>query len=324
MYKPTDRQISLLSPVSSLADGAERRLRASWAEGFHRHVLPILLDKEDAFASLYDDSTGRPNWSVARLLGLNILQQLEDLTDQQAVDALAFDLRFQHALGVTSDEAYVSRRSYVAFRARLAQGDPEMTLLRDVFAAVGEAAIDDLRLSTSSQRIDSTLITSNIRTRGRVDLFGKTIRYFMDHLTRQWPEYLYALDPKLVEWHARWSEGSFAGAEPDKTHRAALAKQLAAWMLGLIEPFASHDEVAASEPYQLLVRLFNEQCRVKDKADHPDDDPKGPDSGAAAGPDSGSEAPKELPQRTEADVEMRRKMQGEDGLLQSPYDPDAS
>jgi hypothetical protein len=334
MYKPTDRQMSLLSPGSSLADGAERRLRQSWADGFQRHVLPVLLAHEDAFASLYDDATGRPNWSVARLLGLNILQQLEDLTDQQAVDALAFDLRFQHALGLTSDEAYVSRRSYVAFRMRLAQGDPEMRLLRSVFAAVGEAAIDDLRISTSSQRIDSTLITSNIRTRGRVDLFGKTLRHFVENVLVTWPEHRGLLGGEVLAWHERSTDGSFASTEPGKTQRAALVKQLAGWMLGLIEAFADHDEVAASEPYQLLVRLFNEQCRVKTPGDgKPGGGDTGGDTGYGATPEEGaaaddagpmSDTPTESAQRTEADIVMRKKPQAEDGLLQSPYDPDAS
>ena len=163
MFKPTDRQMPLLSPGTQLAEGAQRRLRLSWADGFQRHVLPILLSREAEFSHLYDDATGRPNWSVARLLGLHILQQLQDLTDQQVVDALAFDVRYQHALGLTGEDAYLSRRSHVQFRTRLVAADPQRALLRGVFEAVGAAAIDDLKLTSSAQRIDSTLVTSNIR-----------------------------------------------------------------------------------------------------------------------------------------------------------------
>ena len=163
MFKPTDRQMPLLSPGTQLAEGAQRRLRLSWADGFQRHVLPILLSREAEFSHLYDDATGRPNWSVARLLGLHILQQLQDLTDQQVVDALAFDVRYQYALGLTGEDAYLSRRSHVQFRTRLVAADPQRALLRGVFEAVGAAAIDDLKLTSSAQRIDSTLVTSNIR-----------------------------------------------------------------------------------------------------------------------------------------------------------------
>lgn len=361
MFKPTDRQIPLLSPAASLSEGAERRLRRSWADGFQREVLSILLEKEGDFAHLYDDSTGRPNWSVARLLGLHILQQLQDLTDQQAVDALAFDVRFQHALGLTSKEAYISRRSHVQFRTRLAAADPEMTLLRGVFEAVGAAAIESLALSVSSQRIDSTRITSNIRNRGRVDLFGNTIRSFLDFLGGQGTERFAALSRDLLAWYEKAGDGSFAGL--DGGHKATSIKQLAEWLLELIELFDDDADLNTSEPYQLMVRLFAEHCEAAASDDDTDIDGKTDDVGAAteAGVDDN---PDDVGAATEAGVEgnsddvgaateavaaednrddvgaaseagaetpswpsearLRPQPHATGGWLQSPYDPDAS
>ena len=135
----------------------------------------MLLDVEDEFAALYSEETGRPNWSVARMLGICILQEMLNLDDQTALDAVAFDVRWQHALGLEPEEAYLSRRSLVEFRSRQVAKDPEMKTLRRVFTRVGEKAIADLKLSTKEQRVDSTLITSNIFTRGRRDLFRKAL-----------------------------------------------------------------------------------------------------------------------------------------------------
>jgi hypothetical protein len=102
--------------------------KGSWAEGFAAKVLPVLLEEEVAFCSLYCADNGRPNWSVARMLGLSLLQEFYDLDDQKALDCLSFDIRWQHALGITPEDAYLSRRSLVDFRSRLVSIDPEMTM----------------------------------------------------------------------------------------------------------------------------------------------------------------------------------------------------
>jgi len=56
-------------------------------------------------------TTGRPNFSVARLLGLCPLQEWNDLSDQEALDTFNFDVRSRYALDVNDDEDYLSRRS---------------------------------------------------------------------------------------------------------------------------------------------------------------------------------------------------------------------
>ena len=81
------------------------------------------------YAVLYG-TTGRPNFSVARLLGLCLLQEWNDLSDQEALDTFSFDIRWRYALDVSEEEDYLSRRSLVEFRRRLAAKDPEMKLVR--------------------------------------------------------------------------------------------------------------------------------------------------------------------------------------------------
>jgi len=124
------------------------------------------------------------------MLGICVLQEMLGLDDQSALDSLAFDARWQHALGLEPEEAYLSRRSLVEFRSRLVAADPEMKALRRLFERVGDAAVDELGLSTKEQRVDSTLVTSNIFTRGRVELFRKTLVHFMDWLSKEHPDRL--------------------------------------------------------------------------------------------------------------------------------------
>ena len=141
MFKPTSRQRTLFEPEQRLGDSQRRRLKGTWAEGFHAKVLPVLLDAEEDFAPLYSDATGRPNWSAARMVGICVLQEMLDLDDQSALDCLSFDVRWQHALGLEPESAYLSRRSLVEFRSRLAAHDPEMKSLRSLFERIGKTAL---------------------------------------------------------------------------------------------------------------------------------------------------------------------------------------
>ncbi|MBN2340000.1 MAG: transposase [Deltaproteobacteria bacterium] len=132
MFKPTDRQRTIFEVENKLPRNVQERLRSSWSEGFQARVLPILLDAEHMFSALYNNAKGRPNWSIARMLGICVLQEIFDLDDQKALDCLAFDIRWQHSLGITPEESYLSRRSLVDFRSRLVSYDPKMKMVRAV------------------------------------------------------------------------------------------------------------------------------------------------------------------------------------------------
>jgi hypothetical protein len=287
MYKKTDPQQSLFGVETQLSASLKSRLQHSWAQLFRSEILPILLRSEDQFAMLYGQ-TGRPNYSVARMLGLCLLQELNTFSDQQALDAFGFDIRWRYALDVDGQDAYLSRRSLVEFRRRLASKDPDMMMVRTVFEGISKSAIEKLGLSTSEQRVDSTHIVSNICTRGRIDLFEKTIRHFIKSLDQR----RFSRLPKNIQkWHQRQAEGWFGMGQTE--HKQNL-EQLSKYLHKLITIFKNDRQVTANEPYQLLVRLFSEQCKVVEK--------------------NGTE--------NDQQIKVEKKSQGE--TLQSPFDPDAS
>lgn len=291
MYKKTDPQQSLFGVETQLSKSLQSRLKGSWANLFRAEILPILLKSEDDFALLYG-KTGRPNFSVARMLGLCLLQELYSMSDQQALDTFGFDIRWRYALDANDDNAYISRRSLVEFRRRLAACDPKMALVRSVFDSISKAAINKLGLSATDQRVDSTLVVSNICNRGRLDLFNKTIDYFIKGLDQT----RFSRIPKYIQkWHKQQPDGLF-GAGP--VERKQSLRQLAKYLNRLITIFKNDPHVLHSEPYQLMVRLFNEQCMVQDS------------SGSSTG------------KRNSKQINVKNKTKGEQ--LQSPYDPDAS
>ena len=291
MYKKTDFQQKLFCVDSQLSHTLRNRLQSSWAQLFRIDVLPILFRNEDRYAILYD-KTGRPNFSVARLVGLCLLQEMNNLSDQQALDAFGFDIRWRYALDVSDDADYLSRRSLVEFRRRLTEKDPEMNLVRGVFDNVRDSAIKKLGLSARDQRLDSTHIISNIRTRSRLNLFSNTLTLFLKSLNKS----QFSKLPKAIQkWHKSESEGWF-GLGPAEQKVKLL--ELARYIYKLIIIFEKDKEVKTGEPYQLLERLSQEQCEIKKKSS--------------------------TRKRSARNVEILIKKKTVGETLQSPYDPDAS
>jgi hypothetical protein len=181
------------------------------------------------------------------------------MSDQQALDAFGFDIRWRYALDVKDEDAYLSRRSLVEFRRRLTTIDPNMDIIRAIFDQISKTAIKKLGLSTKDQRVDSTHIVSNICTRGRLDLFDRTIKVFIKSLDKS---QFGRIPNNIQRWYRREPDGWF-GLGP--TERQVKLEQLARYLNKLIILFKNDKPVVSGEPYQLLIRLFNEQCDVIQK-----------------------------------------------------------
>jgi Transposase DDE domain/Transposase domain (DUF772) len=291
MYKRTNPQQKLFGVDAQISPKLRNRLEKSWPYLFKTEILPILFKNEDQYAMLYG-KTGRPNFSVAKLLGLCLLQEFNNLSDQQTLDTFSFDIRWRYALDVSDDEDYLSRRSLVEFRHRLSKNDPEMNLIRGVFDNIRDSAIKKIGLSTREQRLDSTHVISNIRTRSRMELFTNTLRLFLKSLNKS----KFSKIPKSIHrWHNTESEGWF-GLGPAE-QRIKLV-ELARYIYKLIIIFNKDKEVRITEPYQLIERLFSEHCEITKKSS--------------------------LKKQSAKHIEIVVKSKWEGGSLQSPYDPDAS
>jgi hypothetical protein len=339
MFKKTDPQQNLFGVDTKLAPGMRTRLKSSWAEMFKREILPILMRAEPDFAFLYG-IVGRPNFSVGRLLGLCLLQELNNLSDQEALDAFGFDARWQYALDINAgEEAYLSRRSLVEFRRRLVEQDPEMNLMHGLFGSISDQAIRKLGLSVREQRLDSTHVVSNIHTHGRIDLFQSTIKLFIRHLEESKYQRLPA---RIRSWYEEESNGWFGlGTKEQKRERL---NRLASFLHQLIGLFDKDKDVQSSEEYRLLVKLFGEHCELRKGGSKPkkktaveqssekEDDSPGSDNGSdddAAGSNGEAHLNRDLesesseePQEEDLEINIKRNSSGD--TLQSPHDPDAT
>lgn len=85
------------------------------------------LTLEDSMFSLT-----APNTPVNVIVGGMVLEELMGLTDEEFMDSLLFDIRFQYALHTTSfKEQPVSDRTFSRFRRRCLTYETELTM--DIF-----------------------------------------------------------------------------------------------------------------------------------------------------------------------------------------------
>ena len=322
MYRPTNPQRTIFEVEHRLPERIVKELKGTWAEGFAQKVFPVLLEIEPEFSSLYCSDNGRPNWSIARMLGLSILQEMHNLPDQNAVHCFAFDVRWQYALGVEPEDAFLSKRSLVDFRSRMVQKDPEMKMLKKVFHRVGDAAIADLKISTSEQRLDSTVIQSNIETWGRIDLFSKTLFNFLRWLKKEYAAKYESLKAEILQWHSSYNEEGWFGhnSRLTKEKKKSKLQQLAEYLHHVRVTFASDKEVKNEEPYTLVCRLLDEHCEIvsaKDDDTNNDDSPIDNDDSGNDGEISKADA------ESEPKLQVLKKVENASTSMQSPYDPDA-
>ena len=291
MFRPTSPQTSLLEPQFLLPAKKRERLRRSWAEAFRTKILPLI--EEEAFRDCFSEDNGRPNKSIRLLVGMHILKAADDLTDEQILDALEFNLQWQHALGVEPADAHVCEKTLHNFRHLLMKNARAQAVFTQITAAVAKAD----GLSGARQRMDSTHVISNIAVLTRLGLFTETVSAFLRELREKAPEKL----AKVVRFEGTVSkryldrEGYFADATREQAPRRLPV--VAQDVCLLVRLFEDDTAVTTLASYMLLARLLSEQCTVTE-----------PPAGSTTPPSVVIREPKEIGGNS----------------LQSPHDADAT
>jgi hypothetical protein len=179
MYRknPRSTQPLLLSDINSLPSKLVKRLQRSWAATFREEVFQRI--EEDAFALLYSDEGSRPNTPVNILVGLEILKEGRHWSDEELYDHFCFDLQVRYALGCDAfGEDDFCLRTLYNFRRRVADHalSSGNNLFATVFQQVTDSQMAKLKVRTDMQRLDSTMILSNIADLSRLELLVQLLQ----------------------------------------------------------------------------------------------------------------------------------------------------
>ena len=250
------KQRDMFNPFAHLGPKRLALLESSWAHLFREEILHNL--PVERLFRFYDEFKGRKTKELYAMLGLVLIQQMEDCTESDAVDNFALNLKWQYALNVTdaSDvSSYVSPRTLWKVRDIVARHGLQDALFENVTDALKKL----FALDPSKQRLDSVHIFSNMAHLGRIRLFVRTIRTFLTNLKRHHVKEYDALGEIVLRYDKK-SDGAFA-VKP--TESAKKLVELGDDCFLLIERFKEHAVVITMDSYKQLVRMFTEQCIVE-------------------------------------------------------------
>ncbi len=259
-----DKQPYIFDPFSHLGPSRRRLLDQSWAGIFKDQILPGL--PVDELRKYYHETDGRPTNEMYSMVGLMILQQMHDLTDEQAVEQFAFNIKWHYALNITgnSDQvAYVSLKSLWSMRNLLTEKGLYTVLFDNTCKTLAKA----FEVDFAKQRIDSVHIKSNMRHLGRISLFSRTIKKFLINLKRHHRAQFDKLDQdRFLRYTNKKEESLFAAVKPSETSHTL--DRLAQDAFFLIEQSTAIEKISNMSSFKLLVRLFKEQCISEDDSDN--------------------------------------------------------
>ena len=248
-----EQQLSLFDPLNTLTEREKKFLDRSWAKYFAEFIFPKI--DEIPYAVLYSDKDSRPNTPVNVQIGALLIKELTNLSDDELLESLMFDIRFQYALHTTSfAEQPLSDRTLSRFRARCAAYETEqgVDLLHETITSLSSEMAELMRIDSSLKRMDSLMVASNIKRMGRLELLYTCVANLAKEMakTREIPEHLRhyteADDRNRVIYHNH-SEETSAKIEAVLKDAATL-KELCG---------ADYDD---SSSYQLLLRVLKEQA----------------------------------------------------------------
>ena len=247
------QQMSMMDSFTGLTPRELKFLEKSWAKYFGDYIFPKI--NEAPFAVLYSSKDSRPNCPVNIQVGALMLKELNGMSDDDILQALMFDVRFQYALHTTTyDEQPLSDRTLGRFRERCASYETATgkDLIGDAIKELSGQMAEMMKIDRSLKRMDSLMIASNIKKMSRLELLYTVVANMVKEVVENGvtlPEglehYTDSGDRNVVIYHNRGE---------DTAERISKILNEARILKDFCEP--DYDE---SSNYQMLLRVLQEQ-----------------------------------------------------------------
>lgn len=165
------KQLSFCDSFNFLTVREQRFLERSWAKPFAEIIFPAI--DERPFSVLYSKKDSRPNTPVNVIIASLIAKELTGESDDEIVESLMFDIRYQYAFHTTHfEEQPLSDRTLGRFRERCYAYELEtgIDLLHDTVTSLAGGMAKLMKIDHQLKRMDSAMVASNIKKMGRLEL----------------------------------------------------------------------------------------------------------------------------------------------------------
>lgn len=246
-------------------------LKNSWATAFSKYIFPFINEKR--FAVLYSSNTAsRPNTPVNVIVGALLLKEMFGSTDDELLEQILFDVRYQVALNTTSDrEQPVSDRTLSRFRERLYNYEVEtgIDLLKQEVESLAGEFVKMLKINPQMKRMDSVMVSSSCKKMTRLEILYTCVSNMVKAINKTGGAGI--LTQNLMRYLNNEDENNTLYRTPGEQVGTEL-ERVAADAVGLLELCGEAYEDL--KEYQLLKRVVKEQTidenrkiKVKPKAE---------------------------------------------------------
>ena len=155
------KQLNIVDPWAHLGPKRRKFLDSSRAGLFQQHILPQL--PVESLRRHYHNCHGRPTNELYAMMGLMVLQQMHDCTDQEAVEQFCFNIQWHYALNITAASdtvAYISHKTLWTMRDHLATDESYTEIFESslqTLAGFFQADLSRQRMTPASSSIPTTM-----------------------------------------------------------------------------------------------------------------------------------------------------------------------
>jgi hypothetical protein len=241
---------SILSPV------AYAKLRHGWQHLFRCSILKLLPAKK--LGEHFHPEMGRPTKELYSMAGLLFIMEFRDWTHEESVDAYMFNADLQYALNLKPEQQSLCRRTLERYIALFRNDELAQEIMHNVTAEL----VKRLDLDVSKQRLDSTHIESNMAKFGRIRLMATAVRRFLVQLKRHDEQGYGRIREGVRQRYETTPQAIFGWKKLDDDGVNELRQSVAEDLGYLVEAFRDDVVPAARRAYQMLVKVFEQQCEI--------------------------------------------------------------
>ena len=271
-----EQQMAIYDSLFLLTGREIKHLKGSWAEIFSKKIFPFI--DEGRFSVLYSDNPAtRPNNPANVYFGLLILRDIFNQSDEEALNSLMFDLRYQYALHTTSFKEQpvcvrtrtgrpVSKNSLTNFRSAVYKYNQEhgVDLIQEEIESHAQQFSKLLKIEGKTIRMDSLMVSSSCRKLSRLEIIysacacshadRSTVARLIKVIDKNiLPE---SFKPYLEESHYNDTIYRLKDKDLNSKIKRVLKDGLKLYFLS-----RKDKEISKTEEFKLLSRMLKEQTR---------------------------------------------------------------
>ena len=253
-------QQQLFDPFEGvISQSGWKQIKNGWQSIFRDVVLEQMPVQR--FAAGMSEDEGRPSAELHAMAGLILIRDLNAWTVPQTHEAVLFRADIQYALNLQPGYE-VTQRTIERYLQRMQNQEG---LSEELFETVTDTLLQAMEVKIKKQRLDSTHVLSDMAVLGRSQMMGVALKRFFHQLQKCSVTLFERVPEALRKRYCKQSDSRIFGDSRTPEQRRVALQQVGQDMAAVITLFANEKPVCDWKTFTVLLKIFNQQCEVRDE-----------------------------------------------------------